>query len=79
MRSLRSGLIVSFVITHLNTALCMHAAGVSYRVLTCWPDGARLAAAMACPAVTKVVEAGGWKNMGFRMGCGGVIALTDAL
>lgn len=40
VRSLRSGLIVSFVITHLNTAVRMHAAGLSYR----WPVGARLVA-----------------------------------
>lgn len=30
-------------------------------------------------AVTKDAEARGWKNVGFRISCGGVIALNDAL
>lgn len=56
MRSLWSGLIVSFVITHLNTAVCMHAAGLSYRMSTLWSCGAGLIAALHRATMTKVIE-----------------------
>lgn len=59
MRSLWSGLIVSFVITHLNTAVCMHAAGLSYRTAS-----ARLIAALLCAAMTKVIEEEGEEEDG---------------